>query len=74
VESDFVLRILIFLLFILMMLVRAYYGVKSRRRGDRSWQAETEAVDRERRWSIFTRGFLFLDMLLVETLYAINPD
>ena len=73
-ESEFVLRILFFLLFILMILIRVYYGVNSRRRGNRSWQAETEAVNREGRWSIFVRGILFLYMLLVVALYVINPD
>jgi protein-S-isoprenylcysteine O-methyltransferase Ste14 len=57
-----------------MTLIRVYYGVKSRRRGGCSWQVETEDIDREGRWSIFVRGILFLFMLLVVALYAINPD
>jgi len=72
VESYF--RAIFFILSILMMIIRAYYGFKARRRGDSSWSVANESVDREGQWSIFMRGFLFLYMLVVVVIYAINPE
>lgn len=72
--SEKVFRIIFFLLFILMMIIRSYYGLKGRRRGESSWSVENEAADHEGRWCIYVRGFLFLYMLAVVVLYAISPD
>lgn len=65
--------VIFFVLFITVMAVRAYYGWKIRRTDESSWFVENEAVEREGRWSIVLRLVLFLYMLAVVVLYAINP-
>ena len=66
-------RVAFFVLFALMLGVRAYYGWQGRQRGESSWSVEDEAVDREGRWSIVVRGLLFVYMLAAAVLYAVNP-
>jgi protein-S-isoprenylcysteine O-methyltransferase Ste14 len=72
-ESERIFRAIFFVLFIVVMAIRAYYGWKIRGRDRSSWFVKKEAVDREGSWSIVLRFVLFLWMLAAIVLYAINP-
>lgn len=54
------------------MLIRAYYGVKVRSQGERI-TAGREAIDREGRWSPAIRGMLFVGLVALLILYAVDP-
>jgi protein-S-isoprenylcysteine O-methyltransferase Ste14 len=72
-EREQAFKVGFFALFLAVMATRAYYGWKIRRAGRSSWAVEEEAVQREGRWSVLLRLILFLYMLAVVALYALNP-
>jgi len=66
-------RIIFFTLFFSVLVIRGYYGWKQRRAGQSSGAVTKEAVEREGMWSIVFRFILFLYMLAVAIVFAINP-
>ncbi len=67
-------KLLFLVLFILVLIVRAYFGIKQRRMGQSSWAVSEEAVAREGRWSLLLRPVAFLFMLGLIVLYFIEPS
>ncbi len=67
-------KLLFLVLFILVLIVRAYFGIKQRRRGQSSYSVSEEAVAREGRWSLLLRPVGFLFMLGLIVLYFIEPS
>ncbi len=67
-------RLLFLVLFILVLIVRAYFGIKQRRMGQSSWSVSEDAVSREGRWSLLLRPVAFLFMLGLIVLYFIEPS
>jgi protein-S-isoprenylcysteine O-methyltransferase Ste14 len=72
-HSEQLFRAIFFVLITLMLAIRAYFGWQARRTGQSSWAVESKAVDREGRWSVLTRGFLFFYMVVTIALYAAAP-
>jgi len=66
-------RIIFFSLFISILAIRGYYGLKGRKKGQSSCTVDEDAIKREGRWSIRLRFILFFYMLVIVILYAINP-
>ena len=66
-------RIIFFALFLSVLAIRGYYGWKQRRAGQSSGAVTKEAVEREGMWSIVFRFILFLYMVAVAIVFAINP-
>jgi protein-S-isoprenylcysteine O-methyltransferase Ste14 len=66
-------RIIFFTLFFSVLVIRGYYGWKLRRAGQSSGTVTQAAVEREGMWSIVFRFMLFLYMLAVAMVFAINP-
>jgi protein-S-isoprenylcysteine O-methyltransferase Ste14 len=66
-------RIIFFTLFFSVLVIRGYYGWKQRRAGQSSGAVTKEAVEREGMWSIVFRFILFLYMVAVAIVFAINP-
>lgn len=73
-EKDEVFETLFFVLFVLMMLIRSYFGMQARRRKDSSWSISQEAIDREGRHVVYLRGLIFVFMMAVVVVMAIDPD
>ena len=72
-QEERLFRTAFLVLFTLMLGIRAYYGWRGRQRGESSWSVEEDAIDREGRWSVGVRLFLFFYMLAAAVLYAVNP-
>jgi protein-S-isoprenylcysteine O-methyltransferase Ste14 len=72
-QSNTTFRIIFFTLFFAVLVIRGYYGWKQRRAGQSSGAVTQEAVEREGMWSIAFRFILFLYMLAVAIVFAINP-
>jgi predicted ABC-type sugar transport system permease subunit len=68
-----IFKLLFLVLFILVFIVRAYFGMKQRRVGQSSWSVNEDAIKREGRWSVLLRPVLFLFMLALFALYLIEP-
>jgi protein-S-isoprenylcysteine O-methyltransferase Ste14 len=68
-----VFRVIFFVLFFLVLVIRGYYGWKLRRAGQSRGAVTREAVEREGMWSIVFRFILFLYMVAVAIVLAINP-
>jgi protein-S-isoprenylcysteine O-methyltransferase Ste14 len=68
-----IFKLLFLVLFILVFIVRAYFGMKQRRVGQSSWSVNEDAIKREGRWSVLLRPVLFLFMLSLFALYLIEP-
>jgi protein-S-isoprenylcysteine O-methyltransferase Ste14 len=66
-------RSIFFVLFMAVLVVRVYFGWKIRRANGSSWSVQQDAVKREGWWSIVLRFVLFLCLMAVVTVYAINP-
>ena len=66
-------KLLFLILLILVFIVRAYFGMKQRSVGQRSWSVDEDAVRREGRWSLLLRPISFLFMLALIALYFIEP-
>ncbi len=66
-------RSIFFILFIAVLVVRAYFGWKIRRTDRSSWFVQKEAIEREGWWSILLRFILFVYMIAVAVAYAANP-
>ena len=66
-------RIIFFALFFSVLVIRGYYGWKLRRVGQSSGAVTQEAVEREGMWSIVLRFILFLYMVAVAMVLALNP-
>ncbi len=66
-------KLLFLALFILVIIVRAYFGKKQRSVGQSSWSVDEDAVKREGRWSLLLRPVSFLFMLALFALYFIEP-
>jgi protein-S-isoprenylcysteine O-methyltransferase Ste14 len=66
-------RSIFFTLFVAVLAVRAYFGWKIRRTDRSSWFVQKKAVEREGWWSILLRFILFLYMMGVAVVYAVNP-
>jgi protein-S-isoprenylcysteine O-methyltransferase Ste14 len=60
-------------LFVLVLAIRAYFGLKQRSQGQSSWSVSQEAVAREGRWSLILRPIAFLLMLSSAVLYLVEP-
>ncbi|MEA1976838.1 MAG: isoprenylcysteine carboxylmethyltransferase family protein [Chloroflexota bacterium] len=67
-------KLLFLVLFILVLIVRAYFGIKQRQIGQSSWSVNEDAVSREGRWSLLLRPVAFLFMLGLIVLYFIEPS
>jgi protein-S-isoprenylcysteine O-methyltransferase Ste14 len=67
-------KLLFLVLFILVLIVRAYFGIKQRQIGQSSWSVNEDAVSREGRWSLLLRPVAFLFMLGLIALYFIEPS
>jgi len=67
-------ELLFLILFILVLIVRAYFGIKQRQIGQSSWSVNEDAVSREGRWSLLLRPVGFLFMLGLIVLYFIEPS
>jgi protein-S-isoprenylcysteine O-methyltransferase Ste14 len=72
-QADMASRIIFFGLFLAVLVIRGYYGWKLRKVGQRSGAVTQEAIEREGMWSIALRFILFLYMLAVAIVLAINP-
>jgi protein-S-isoprenylcysteine O-methyltransferase Ste14 len=72
-QSNTTFRIIFFTLFFLVLVIRGYYGWKQRQAGQRSGAVTREAIEREGMWSIVLRFILFLYMVAVAIVFAINP-
>jgi protein-S-isoprenylcysteine O-methyltransferase Ste14 len=66
-------KLLFLILLILVFVVRAYFGMKQRSVGQRSWSVDEDAIKREGRWSLLLRPISFLFMLALIALYLIEP-
>ena len=73
-QETLIFKILFLALFILVLIVRAYFGIKQRRAGRSSWSVSGEAVAREGRLSLILRPMMFLLMLSLVVLYIIEPS
>ena len=67
-------KLLFLVLFVLILIVRAYFGIKQRRMGQSSYSVSEKAVAREGRWSLLLRPTMFLFMLGLIVLYFIEPS
>jgi protein-S-isoprenylcysteine O-methyltransferase Ste14 len=67
-------KLLFLILFILVLIVRGYFGIKQRQIGQSSWSVSEDAVSREGRWSLLLRPVVFLFMLGLIVLYFIEPS
>ena len=72
-QANMAFRVIFFTLFFSVLVIRGYYGWKLRRAGQSSGAVTKEAVEREGMWSIVFRFILFLYMLAVAIVFAINP-
>jgi len=66
-------KLLFLALFILVIIVRAYFGKKQRSVGQSSWSVDEDAVKREGRLSLLLRPISVLFMLALFALYFIEP-
>lgn len=71
-DRETTFRILVLASWGCLLLIRAYYGVKVRRQGERI-TAGREAIEREGSWSPAIRGILFVGLVALLILYAANP-
>jgi protein-S-isoprenylcysteine O-methyltransferase Ste14 len=71
-ENNIFKLVFLFLL-ILVLIVRAYFGMAQRRVGKSSWSADDEAVKREGLWSLILRPITFLFMLVLIAFYLVEP-
>jgi len=69
-----VFKILFLVLYILVLVIRAVFGIKQHRMGQSSWSVSEEAVAREGRWSLLLRPIMFLFMLGLVVIYFIEPS
>jgi protein-S-isoprenylcysteine O-methyltransferase Ste14 len=69
-----IFKLLFLVLFISVLVVRVYFGMKQRRVGQSSWTVDEDAIKREGRWSVLLRPVLFLFMLALIALYLIEPS
>ena len=67
-------KLLFLVLFILVLIVRAYFSIKQRQIGQSSWSVNEDAVSREGRWSLLLRPVGFLIMIGLIVLYFIEPS
>lgn len=67
-------KLLFTVLFVLVLIVRAYFGIKQRQIGQSSWSVNEDAVSREGRWSLLSRPVGFLLMLGLIVLYYVEPS
>jgi protein-S-isoprenylcysteine O-methyltransferase Ste14 len=65
-------KIFFFALFTALLVIRAYFGWKSKQAGHSSWFVDDEAVEREGRLSLLLREVTFLGMLALIVLYALD--
>jgi protein-S-isoprenylcysteine O-methyltransferase Ste14 len=72
-QSNMVFRAIFFALFFAVLVIRGYHGWKQRRAGQSSGAVTKGAVEREGMWSIIFRFILFLYMVTVAIVFAINP-
>jgi protein-S-isoprenylcysteine O-methyltransferase Ste14 len=72
-ESDQLFRVIFFVLFIVLLAIRAYFGWKVRQKGQSSWSVNREVAKREGKCSILLRPLMFLAVLLLTALYAVLP-
>jgi protein-S-isoprenylcysteine O-methyltransferase Ste14 len=72
-QTNLAFRSIFFALFFSVLVIRGYYGWKQRRAGQSSGAVTKEAVEREGTWSIVSRFILFLYMVAVAIVFAINP-
>ncbi|MCK4692067.1 MAG: isoprenylcysteine carboxylmethyltransferase family protein [Anaerolineales bacterium] len=73
-KETLVFKIFFLSLFFLVLIVRAYFGIKQRLTGQSSWSVSKEAVAREGRLSLILRPMMFLLMLSLVVLYIIEPS
>ncbi|MBN1535748.1 MAG: isoprenylcysteine carboxylmethyltransferase family protein [Anaerolineales bacterium] len=66
-----IFKTIFFILFIGLLCIRLFYGVKVRKTGKSSWKLDQSAVAREGKWSIILRPILFLCMLALVAFYAV---
>lgn len=72
-NSDNIFKTIFFVLFVILLFIRLFYGLMVRKEGHSSWSLDKEAVKREGKLSILMRPLIFLVMLVVVVLYAISP-
>jgi protein-S-isoprenylcysteine O-methyltransferase Ste14 len=72
-QTNTAFRIIYFTLFFSVLVIRGYYGWKLRKAGQRSGAVTKEAIEREGMWSIALRFVLFLYMVAVAIVFAVNP-
>jgi hypothetical protein len=72
-QANTAFRIIFSALFFSVLVIRGYYGWKQRRAGQSSGAVTRGAVEREGMWSIALRFVLFLCMVAVAIVFAINP-
>ncbi len=72
-QSNTIFRVIFFALFFSVLVIRGYYGWQQRRAGQSSGAVTREAVEREGMWSIVFRFMLFLYMVAVAIVFALNP-
>ncbi len=72
-NSEFIFRVIFFTMFVLLLVVRVYYGLKARRTGKGGWAVKAEAIEREG-WGIMLLRLTALPCVLAAiVLYAVNP-
>jgi protein-S-isoprenylcysteine O-methyltransferase Ste14 len=72
-SNEFIFRVIFFTVFVLLLVVRVYYGLKARRTGKGGWAVEEEAIEREG-WGIMLLRLATLPCVLAAlVLYAVNP-
>jgi protein-S-isoprenylcysteine O-methyltransferase Ste14 len=73
VNTSLIFKTLFFILFVGILAIRLFFGLKVRRAGQDSWSVEKDAVRREGGWSIVLRPLSFLVLLALVAGYAILP-
>ncbi len=71
-DGEIQFRVLVLASWSCLLLIRAYYGIKVRRQGERI-TASREAIEREGGWSPAIRGLLFVGLVVLLILYAAHP-
>jgi protein-S-isoprenylcysteine O-methyltransferase Ste14 len=72
-NSEFIFRVIFFAVFVLLLVVRVYYGLKARRAGQGGWAVQEEAIEREG-WGIILLRLVAIPCILAAlVLYVVNP-
>lgn len=72
-DTRLVFKTLFFILFIGILAIRLFFGLKIRQAGQDSWSVEKDVVRRKGGWSIVLRPLSFLVLLALVAGYAILP-